>query len=146
MEQRVEIYSERKSSRLQTIIWAGLTAGLLDAMAASTMFNIKLGLNPWQVMQYVASAIYGPSALTGGIPMVIIGTLLHFLMAFIIAAIYLYAYLILIILSSAPFLSGLALGLGAWLVMNLLVVQLSKTTPVPLVVSDVIVGFLWLML
>ncbi|WPU90935.1 hypothetical protein SNE25_16570 [Mucilaginibacter sabulilitoris] len=142
MEQRIQIDPKPKSNGLQPIILAGLTAGLLDGIAASIVFNIKLGLNPGQVMQYVASGLYGRSAFSGGISTILIGTLLHFLTAITIAAGYFYAYTKIKTLRSFAVLSGLTLGLCAWLIMNLVVVPLSKTPPPPFGASDVAIGII----
>jgi uncharacterized membrane protein YagU involved in acid resistance len=140
MEQKIQIDPKPKLDGLRTIIWAGLIAGLLDGAEASVMLNIKLGLNPGQVMQFVASGLYGQSAFTGGTPMILIGILLHFLTALTIAAIYFYAYLKIKVLRYSPVLSGLALGLGAWIVMNLIVLPLSRTPPTPFGTGDAVIG------
>lgn len=132
MEQRIQINSKPKPGSLKTITWAGLVAGLLDGTAASITLYIKHGLNPGQVMQYVASALYGPSAFAGGIPMILIGTVLHFMISITIAAIYFYVYPKIKMLSSSPVLSGLALGLVTWAFMNLIIVPFSKTQPAPI--------------
>lgn len=132
MEQRIQINLKTKPGSLNTIIWAGLAAGLLDGIATSIMLYFKLGLNPGQVMQYVASALYGPSAFAGGIPMILIGTVLHFMIAFIIAVIYFYIYPKVKMLSSAPVLSGLLLGLVTWAFMNLIIVPFSRTPAAPI--------------
>jgi uncharacterized membrane protein YagU involved in acid resistance len=132
MEQRIQINSKSKPGSLNTILWAGLVAGLLDGIASSIMLYIKLGLNPGQVMQYVASALYGPSAFAGGTPMILIGTVLHFMIAITIAAIYLYLYPKVKMLRSAPVLSGLSLGLVTWAFMNLIIVPFSRTQPAPI--------------
>jgi hypothetical protein len=140
MEQRIQIQSKSKPDSLQTIIWAGVVVGILDGVATSILLNIKLGLNPGQVMQYVASALFGPSALADGVPMILIGTLLHFMIATITAAIYFFACQKIRILNNYPVLSGLALGLGAWFVMNVLVVPLSRSQPISFGVGEIAIS------
>lgn len=146
MEQRIQIESKPRSDELQTIILAGLVAGVLDGAEASVMLNIKLGINPGQVMQYVASGLFGPQALKGGTPMILIGILLHFGIAFATAATYFLAYPKIKILRISPIMSGLALGLGTWIVMNLIVVPLSKTPPIPFGADDIMIGIIWHMI
>jgi len=140
MEQGIQINLKSKPGSFKAIIWAGLIAGLLDGIATSIMLYIKLGLNPGQVMQYVASALYGPSAFAGGIPMILIGTALHFMIAIIIAAIYSYTYPKVKMLSSSPVLSGLALGLVTWAFMNLIIVPFSRTQLAPIEVGAAAIG------
>ena len=76
------------ANAIRTILIAGIIAGTLDSAAASVVFYFKLGLSPAQVMQYIASALYGSDAFSGGTAMVVIGTLLHFAISFVIAAVY----------------------------------------------------------
>lgn len=136
----------QKVSALRTILAAGIIAGGLDSAAASVVFYFKLGLSPAQVMQYIASALYGAEAFSGGTGMVIIGTLLHFIIAFIIAAGYFYLYPVLNPLKKWPVISGLLLGIAIWLFMNLVVIPFSKIQPAPFEISAVIISLGWHML
>ena len=135
-----------RTKALETIFIAGLIAGILDSAAASTVFYLKFGLNPAQVMQFIASAIFGSRAFTGGTPMVLIGILLHFLISFVVAALYFFCYPKMVILGKKPVLSGLSLGLVTWLVMNLLVIPLSNIQPAPSDPVGIIISITWHML
>jgi hypothetical protein len=88
----------KQTTALNTILWSGLVAGLLDATAGVVVYYIFLGLNPLQVLQYIASGIFGPSAINGGVGMIVAGLLLHFLIAYVVAAIFFYASTLLPIL------------------------------------------------
>ena len=146
MEQRIQIESNPRSDEFQTIVLAGLIAGVLDGVEACVMLNIKLGLNPGQVMQYVAGGLFGSQALSGGAPMILIGILLHFGIAFATAASYFFAYPKIKILRVFSIGSGLALGLGTWIVMNLIVVPLSKTPHIQFGADDIMIGIIWHMI
>lgn len=143
MRQNSETGVGQKVSATRTILAAGVIAGILDSAAASLVFYFKLGLNPAQVMQYIASAIYGAKAFSGGIRMVIVGTLLHFIIAFIIAAVYFYLYPVISQLRKWPVISGLLLGVAIWLFMNLIVIPFSKIQPSPFEISAVIISISW---
>lgn len=133
-------------SALKTIGWAGLVVGVLDAAAAFIAFFLFLGLNPIQVLQYIASSVIGPTAMTGGFPMVLIGLVLHFVVAFAVAGIFYWAYPRMGVLQRYPVAAGLLYGLGVWLVMNLLVLPASNVPEGPLIGGLVVVGILWHML
>jgi hypothetical protein len=146
MKQRTQWGSEQKTRALTTILIAGLISGMLDSIAASVVFYLKFGLNPAQVMQFIASALYGPAAFSGGLITVIVGVLLHFSIAFAITAIYFYFYPKIGELGKWPILSGLALGIGIWSVMNVVVIPFSKIQSPPFEISAVIISITWHML
>jgi hypothetical protein len=59
----------------------GLVAGVLDAVDGVVAFGLK-GLNPLQVLQYIASGLLGPASFQGGFGTAAVGTVLHFFIAF----------------------------------------------------------------
>jgi uncharacterized membrane protein YagU involved in acid resistance len=127
---RSELLPTNKSA-LSTIIWAGLVAGTLDALAAMTMFIIRTGKNPAAVWRYVASGVFGKDALTGGTDVVIWGLIFHFLIALIWAVIFFVIYPTLRRLIRNSVVTGLLYGVLVWLVMNLVVLPLSHIPPAP---------------
>jgi uncharacterized membrane protein YagU involved in acid resistance len=143
MKQQIQKRTIQKQRDSETIFLAGLVSGVLDSIAASIVFNIKLGLSPGQVMQYVASAVYGPDAFKGGTYTIIIGTALHFIIAFAAAAIFLYAYPKVKILKSHTITAGLAFGLGIWLFMNFLIIPLTKIQPAPFDAMAALISAAW---
>ena len=94
-------------------------------------------------MQYIASAIYGVEAFSGGTATVIIGTLLHFMIAFVIAAVYFYLYPVISPLRKWPVISGLLLGIAIWLFMKLVIIPFSKIQPAPVELSAVVISVIW---
>src|ERR1700754_3138057 len=143
MKQQIQKSTLQKQHASETIFLAGLVSGVLDGIAAYVVFNIKLGLSPGQVMQYIASAVYGPEAFKGGIYTIFIGIVLHFIIAFIAAAIFLYAYPKIKILRRDIIITGLAFGLGIWLFMNFLIIPLTKIQPAPFDALAALISASW---
>jgi hypothetical protein len=76
-----------KHPLLNAIVLAGLVAGTVDIGAASL-----IGMaNPLSVMRAIASGLLGKAAFHGGVPAALLGLLLQWAMAMIIAGIYMLA-------------------------------------------------------
>ena len=60
-----------------TIVWGGLLAGTLDAVDGVAAFGLK-GMNPIQVLQYIASGLLGVASFQGGLKTAGLGALLHY--------------------------------------------------------------------
>jgi hypothetical protein len=110
---------------LKTIVTAGLVAGALDITYAFIIWGLR-GVSPIRIGQSVASGLIGrEAAVGGGTATGMLGLLLHFLMAIIIAAIY-YAVarnIRLLVDRAVP--CGIAYGLATYGVMNYVVMPLS---------------------
>ena len=74
----------------QAIFWGGLVAGILDAVDGVIAFGTQ-GLNPIQVLQYIASGALGQSAFQGGLAAATIGAAFHFTIAWVAAAVFVLA-------------------------------------------------------
>ena len=147
MTQKISTLDLPKSTNAaKTILWSGFIAGNLDAIAGIIAYFVYFSLNPFQVLQFIASGIYGPSAIDGGALMVVAGLLLHFLIAYVVAIIYFYAYPKIALLSKYKVAAGLVYGLGIWLVMNLLVLPHSSIPKSPFDAGLATVGIIWHML
>ena len=106
---------------LKAILWGGLLAGAGDYLFALFFYGWKLG-----VFQNVAGGLIGrEAARAGGVPTFLLGTLLHFLIAGIWAAIFwiLSRRLPLLVKHAVP--AGLLYGLVVYLGMNCVVLPLS---------------------
>ncbi len=136
----------KSSSALKTVLWSGLVAGVLDSIAGVIVYYIYFGLNPLQVLQFIASGIYGPSAINGGVGMIVIGTFFHFLIAYVCALAYFFLYPKITVLRKYKVVSGLVFGLGIWLVMNLLILPYTHIPKSPFDLSLAIVGIIWHMI
>src|SRR5215475_15541744 len=106
MNSAAAVVSLRTMSPFKAILLGGLVAGVLDAIDGVVAFGLK-GLNPIQVLQYIASGLLGPSAFSGGLATAALGAVLHFVIAFVVAAVYVAASRWLIALKIKPLLFGL---------------------------------------
>src|SRR5262249_56535492 len=112
------VTSESPTPRaFDTIVWGGLVAGTLDAVDGVVAFSFK-GMNPIQVLQYIASGLLGPASFLGGLKTAGLGALLHFLIAFVVAAVYYVASLRLPALHRRPVQWGLTYGVAVYFFMN----------------------------
>ena len=113
-----------------TIVWGALVAGALDSVDAVIAFGLK-GMNPIQVLQYIASGLLGTNSFQGGLATAALGAALHFLIAFVVAAIYYAASLKLPALYRQAATWGLLYGAAVYLFMNYIVLPLSAVPKSP---------------
>lgn len=106
-----------------TILLAGLIAGTADALAA--IFILAAG-NAAGVFKYIASALYGKQAFAGGADMIIIGIVCHYIIAFAFVTFYYFIYPRVSLLRYNKYLSAFLYGIFTWLIMNLIVVPMTK--------------------
>ena len=108
----------------QAIFWGGLVAGILDAVDGVIAFGTQ-GLNPIQVLQYIASGALGQSAFQGGLATAAVGAAFHFTIAWVAAAVFVLATRRSEILKTHAVLAGLLYGTALYFFMNYLVLPLS---------------------
>ena len=114
----------------KAVLWGGLIAGVLDAVDGVVAFGLT-GLNPLQVLQYIASGLLGPSSFRGGLWTAALGTVLHFFIAFAVAAVYIVASQRITVLKSKAVFSGLLFGVAVYFFMNYVVLPLSAVAHSP---------------
>ena len=112
----------------QASAWGGLIAGALDATNGVVAYGFT-GLNPVQVLQYIASGALGQASFQGGLAAAGLGALLHFLIAFTVAAVFVLASRLLPVLRSHAVVSGLLYGAAVFFVMNYAVLPFSAVAP-----------------
>jgi hypothetical protein len=110
---------------LGTALIGGGVGGLLDALYATVLWGFILGDNPAGVWQSVAAGLLGKASYEGGNATAVLGLVLHFFIAFVMALVYVRAARRLPILIQRPLLMGVAYGFVLYLVMNFVVVPLS---------------------
>jgi hypothetical protein len=116
----VENSTRQLSGRNATLAVAvgGLIAGILDLTQALILFGPKIPLA-------IAAGLLGQQAFRGGAATYVLGVLLHFLIAFSAAALYLAASRRLRFLVQHALVCGLFFGAAVELVMRLIVLPLS---------------------
>lgn len=129
-----------KKIRVSDVLSAGLIAGTLDGIAAALVYVIRTGKNPLNVYRYVASGVFGQDALSGGVTMAMMGILFHYTIATSWALIFFVLCSRNSILLKNWLLSGIAYGIVVWLLMNLVILPLSRVSSAPMTVDSVIIG------
>jgi hypothetical protein len=109
---------------LATIVRAGLVSGVLDLTDALVFYRLR-GVRPVLILQSIASGLLGRAAFNGGAASAILGTLLHFTIAFTASAVYYAASKKVPFLRQRPVIAGLLYGGAIYLFMNRIVVPLS---------------------
>jgi uncharacterized membrane protein YagU involved in acid resistance len=133
-----------KKSIATSIIKAGLLAGFLDIIAACTLFSIRSGNDPMIVLRFIASGALGPDAMNGGWESNLLGLLFHFIIAFGWTILF---FLLYPKLSGINWITlGLLYGVVVWLLMNLLILPMTKIAQRPFDLSQAIIGTLILMI
>ena len=115
-------------SVFRAIVYATLLAGALDATDGVVFFGLH-GLNPIQVLQYIASGLLGAQSFRGGVATASLGVLVHFSIALAVAAIYILASRRIPALRTQWLMLGLLYGAAVWAVMNLAILPLSAVAP-----------------
>ena len=123
--------TSKQKSALQTILWAGLIAGLLDATAGVIVYWIFKGLNPLQVLQYIASGVFGPTVINGSFIYVLVGLVLHFVIAYAFAISYYFAFPYFKSFAKNTIVNGLVFGAIIWFFMNYVVLPNSNIPQSP---------------
>jgi hypothetical protein len=124
---------------INAVLLGGLIAGALDATDGVVAYGF-LGLNPVQVLQYIASGVLGPASFKGGLATAGLGTLLHFFIAFVAAAVYVLASRLIPALNTRPRLFGPLFGVAVFFFMNYGVLPLSAVASAPFSLATFING------
>ena len=114
---------------LKTILVAGLVAGTLDLALAITFFAVTAHAPFSAIPHAVASGLLGARAFRLGIASAVLGIFLHYFIALTVAAVYFAASLRIRFLNRHPVLSGAAYGIAVFLVMQFIVLPLSRCGP-----------------
>jgi len=117
------------SHPLKKVLLSGLLVGTLDILAAFVDYRISTGKeNVTIILNYIASGIFGKAAYTDGMGYPLLGLLLHYVIAFSFTLLFFWLYAKTSLLSKNWIVTGIVYGIFIWLVMNLVVVQLSNTS------------------
>jgi hypothetical protein len=123
--------SPESRSWLRWLLIGWLVAGTLDIAYACAFSYLRSGTAPTRVLQYVASGALGAGSFQGGAATAMAGLAFHYLNAF------LFAFFFFMVATRVPrlieraVLGGAVYGIGIYVVMNYLVVPLSRIGPRP---------------
>ena len=128
----------RRNAATLAILAGGAVAGAIDITYAIVFSGFR-GVPAARILQSVASGALGAAAYRGGAPAAALGLFLHFLIAFIWAAIFYFASRRSDLLIQHAVASGIVYGAVIYAAMNFIVLPLSafpgRFTFVPLVVT-----------
>lgn len=113
------------------VLYIGLLVGTFDILAALTNYYISTGKNPIVIFKYISSGVLGTDAFTGGTGIVLMGLLLHYIIAVSFAVLFCILYYNVKLLSNHKIFTGIAYGIFIWAIMNLIIVPFSRTPKSP---------------
>lgn len=113
-------------TRINSILITTLVAGSLDILLAFLNAWISNAVTPARVLQYIASGYFGTEAFAGGKGMALWGLLFHFLITLVFTTIFFFLFAKNDFLARYKALTAIGYGLLVWIVMNLVVLPLSK--------------------
>lgn len=113
--------------------WGGGAIAVLDIANAMTFWAIYRGTSPTSILQSIAAGLLGREAFAGGAASAALGAALHLGICFAIAGVYYLGCVRWPGLLRKPALHGAIYGAGVYLVMNHVVVPLSRAIPVPFI-------------
>jgi hypothetical protein len=108
----------------KVIACATLVVGALDISDAFIFYGLR-GTSPTRILQGIASGVLGRDAFSMGHRSALLGLIFHFFIAFCATTVFLLASRKLP-LARHPFLSGTIFGIALYIVMNYIVLPLSK--------------------
>ena len=129
-----------------TILFAWLVTGTLDITAALIYYPIMYGITQTQLLQNIASGVLGERAFAGGLQMAALGLLIHYCIALLWTSVYFIGYPAITVLWRNRFVAGISYGIAVWLVMNLVVLPLSKVNRSPFDLKQALIGAVILMI
>ena len=118
--------AQYKSNALKNILWVGFLVGTLDGLAA-LLLNYNVG--PAPIFKFLASGVFGPDAFKGGTEMIVAGIMFHYIIAYLFATAFYLLYPFSFSLLKNKYVVANVYGGLTWLVMNMIVVPLSKIGP-----------------
>ena len=115
-------------SFLKALALCLLIAGTLDISDALIFYGLR-GVSPERLLQNIASALIGPQAFHGGLTTTLLGLAIHYAITLCWAALFLLAATRVSFLTRYAVLSGLVYGSIIYVVMNFIVLPLTRLPP-----------------
>jgi hypothetical protein len=124
-------------TRVHPVVIGGVAAGVLDILAAFAL-SLWFGGTPIRVLQTIASGVLGGAAFEGGVGTAALGLALHFVIAFGAAATYYASSRRWRALVDHAVINGFAYGVVVYVIMNRIVVPLSRVATRPPTIEGIL--------
>jgi hypothetical protein len=128
-------------SIFRSAVVAGILVGTLDIVAALILTTMRGG-NPVKLFQFIASGLFGMPAFAGGWRYAVYGLTLHYVIAMAWTLLFFYMGRKFRRIYHHKVLSGILYGMIIWIIMNLVVLPLSATPPIPFNYTAALTGIL----
>ena len=121
-----------RNSLLRSIVLGGLIIGTLHLVIENFLVFSLLYKTPFMtVLQYIASGALGDAAFVGGLATALLGVIIHYLISFVIAGVFILSAARIPLLRRNVIVGSLLFGFAAFVVMNFIVIPLSATPVLP---------------
>jgi hypothetical protein len=130
---------------MKSVVKAFLLAGTADIILALSKFYLETGNNPVRVLHFIASGVLGNKAFEGGFLPAATGLIFHYIVTFGWTFAFYKCYPFLPDFKKYKFITGIIFAIIIWLVMNLVVLPLSLTPPIPFNALQMMYGMIILM-
>ena len=119
----------RERSAVLFVIAGGLLAGTFDITYACVFWGVKAGVSPERIFQSVAAGLLGRASFSGGARTAVLGLFLHYFIATTMSVVYYLVSRWWPALHRRPWFFGPAYGALLYLIMNYVVLPLSRALP-----------------
>ena len=122
---------QKQTGWLRWLIIGWLVAATFDITYATSYSYLRAGVTPSRVLKFVASGALGPDAVNGGAGTAAAGLAFHYLNALLFTVFFFAVASRVPALLKKPVVTGVIYGIGIYVVMNYVVVPLSRIGPRP---------------
>jgi hypothetical protein len=117
--------SAQRAHGIWTVVWIGLVAGVLD-ISENIIFNAFRHITPYQIFQFIASGLIDGRSFTMGAASVVLGVGIHFTIAMTWTVLFYLLSRKLLILTRQATICGIIYGGIVYIVMNFVVLPLTR--------------------
>jgi hypothetical protein len=138
----LSVATERgSSSQVRSIVSAGLVIAIQGGVDQTTFAVVTQQVTPVTFFQFIASAVLGPAAFAGGYVTVLLGLLIHLVVAFIVAGVFILAASKIALLRRTVFVSALLYGAAVAIISGALL-PFTAAPKVPVTTLSVVHGLI----
>lgn len=119
------------SVQVRSIVVSGLVIGIVGGLDQTTFFVLTQHFTPVSIFQYIASGLLGSAAFAGGYMTALLGLLIHFVISFVVAGVFILAASRLAFLRRTIFVSALVYGAAVNMFMSAVVLPFSAAPKIP---------------